>query len=185
MAKFCFCGQPVFGKGFCKQHTYMRPDFDSRSIMQKAMDNNKLKTKVRGLIDEGEDSITALKADLDRITSQYIRYRDTQSDGFIYCFCCGKKITYANADCMHFIPRRHLTTRWLTDNLRAGCKNCNQYTENGNLKLYAENLEKEKSGSVEFLEEQSRQIANVSVSDLKELLIEMQFKLKLVENKLK
>ena len=42
--KFCNapnCSYPVFGKGFCRPHQYMREDFDRRSIVQKAMDNHK------------------------------------------------------------------------------------------------------------------------------------------------
>ncbi len=41
--KFCYCGQPVWGKGFCKSHQYKRPDFDGRSIIQKAIYKNKAK----------------------------------------------------------------------------------------------------------------------------------------------
>ena len=184
MAKFCFCNQPVFGKGFCRSHQYMRPDFDNRSIAQKAMDKHRLNSKVKALMPKGEDSVSALKADLDRITSLYTRYRDTQPDGFIYCFCCGKRLVFKSAQCMHFIPRACLSTRWLPENTKSGCFECNVEKE-GNLKVYAEKLEEENKGIVEFLEEQSKLVTNVSVSDLKELLIEMQFKLKLVENKLK
>lgn len=42
--KFCNepnCSYPVFGKGFCRNHQYMREDYDRRSIVQKAMDKEK------------------------------------------------------------------------------------------------------------------------------------------------
>ena len=31
------CNNPVWGKGFCKNHQYLRPDFDNRTILQKGI----------------------------------------------------------------------------------------------------------------------------------------------------
>ena len=42
--KFCNapnCGFPVFGKGYCRNHQYMREDFDRRSIVQRGIDRHK------------------------------------------------------------------------------------------------------------------------------------------------
>lgn len=42
--KFCNapnCGLPVFGKGYCRNHQYMREDFDRRSIVQRGIDRHK------------------------------------------------------------------------------------------------------------------------------------------------
>lgn len=33
------CSMPVFGKGYCKRHQYMRSDFDRRTPLQKHLDN--------------------------------------------------------------------------------------------------------------------------------------------------
>jgi hypothetical protein len=44
--KFCNapnCNNPVFGKGFCRNHQYKREDFDKRSIVQKAIAKHKEK----------------------------------------------------------------------------------------------------------------------------------------------
>ena len=56
--------------------------------------------------------------------------------------------------------------------------------KDGNLEVYATKLERETNGIVEWLNEQSRTITSVSVSELKELLYDFQQKLKLVETKL-
>jgi len=42
--KFCNasnCSNPVFGKGYCRNHQYMREDFDRRSIVQRGIDKHK------------------------------------------------------------------------------------------------------------------------------------------------
>jgi hypothetical protein len=189
MAKFCFCNQPVWGKGFCKSHQHLRPDFDRRSIAQKAMDKNKEKIAVRSLItyerQEGIlDNTQELVLDLDRVVSRYIRLRDMGKDHKIECYCCGKKVDWKKAHCMHFINRQHMATRFMILNLHSGCYECN-VEKRGNLEVYAEKLEKETPDVVEWLQEQSRTINNASQSELKELLFDFQQKLHLVETKLK
>jgi len=48
--KFCNapnCSNPVFGKGFCRNHQYKREDFDKRSIVQRGIDKHKEQQKVK------------------------------------------------------------------------------------------------------------------------------------------
>jgi len=48
--KFCNapnCSNPVFGKGFCRNHQYKREDFDGRSILQKGIAKHKEQQKVK------------------------------------------------------------------------------------------------------------------------------------------
>lgn len=192
MARFCFCGQLVFGtdkntkEGYCKSHQHLRTDLDKRSIAQKAMSKQRERSKVRGLLgyqeDEGIiDTISELKIDLDRIISRYIRIRDMEADGKITCYICGKRVKWEKAHAMHFIPRGNLSTRFLLDNLKSGDWDCNVGL-NGNLKKYAEKLEEERKGTVEFLIEQSQQVSSPTREELKNLLTEFQFKLRVVEN---
>lgn len=135
--------------------------------------------RVEGIL----DSIKELKLDLDRVSSRYIRLRDMESDGKITCYCCGKRIKWQKAHCMHFADRDNMATRYLIDNLKSGCFECN-VEKRGNLVAYAQKLESEKPGVVDFLTDQSRTTANVSQSELKELLYDFQQKLNLVEKKL-
>ena len=48
--KFCNahnCNTPVFGKGYCRNHQYMREDFDRRSIVQRGIDKHKEQQKTK------------------------------------------------------------------------------------------------------------------------------------------
>jgi len=157
---------------------------DTKKQITKANDRN----KVRGLINyqrqEGMlDGIGELKLDLDRVSSRYIRLRDMESDGKITCYCCGKRVAWQKAHCMHFIDRVHMATRYLIANLHSGCFECN-VEKRGNLEAYAEHLEKETPDIVYWLQEQSRTVANVTQSELKELLYDFHQKIRLVETKL-
>jgi len=156
---------------------------------KKQIDKANTRNKVRGLItyerQEGIlDSIQELKLDNDRVSSRYIRLRDMEKDGKITCYCCGKRVAWQKAHCMHFINREHMATRYLIANLHSGCFECN-VEKRGNLEVYAQKLEHETSGIVEWLQEQARSVANVSVSELKETLYDFQQKLRIVETKLK
>lgn len=187
--QFCFCGQPVFGKGYCKSHQHLRPDFDGRSIVQKAMAKNREKLVVRTLntyqVEEGiVDSVSELTIDLDRIISRYCRLRDMEADGKITCYICSHRVKYERAHAMHFINRQHLGTRFLLENIKSGCYECN-VVKRGNLVLYEKKLNEENNGIVDWLKEQSYVVANPTRDELKNLLTEYQFKLKLVESKLK
>lgn len=86
-----------------------------------------------------------LKAKLDRVFSEFIRRRDcikAGNKGFIRCYCCGKMIEWRKSQCMHYIPRQHIATRFNEINCNAGCVHCNYYM-NGNIEEYVLHLQKE------------------------------------------
>lgn len=148
--KFCQapnCSMPVFGKGYCKAHQYLREDFDRRSITQKAMDKNKLKKdfgKLKNLPEnkeavDNQQSKSALLKLADNLFSKFIKNRDADKDGVIICPGCnvpynindeinfdevknrGEKIV----QCLHFIERDVYAVRFDEDNAAAGCMYCN------------------------------------------------------------
>lgn len=82
------------------------------------------------------------KSVLDRVFSEYIRLRDSDANGYIRCYCCGKLLFWKDSQNMHFIPRQHLGTRFNEINCHAGCIKCNYYN-NGNIEEYAIHLKKE------------------------------------------
>jgi hypothetical protein len=156
---------------------------------KKQIANANLKQKVRGLIKyeraEGIlDSISELTIDIDRVMSRYIRLRDMGKDHKIICYTCDKPVPYQKAQAMHFINRSHMGTRFLTENVKSGCFTCN-VEKRGNLEVFAERLEKEHKGIVEWLTEQSHTVQNVTREELKHILFDYQQKLNIVENKLK
>jgi len=72
--------------------------------------------------------------------------------------------------------------RWDLRNLKQQCEKCNRYDE-GNLDIFAENLEEETPGIVDILTEESKMPHKWSRDELKEMLISIRSKLKLAELK--
>ena len=66
------------------------------------------------------------EAYLDSIFSVYIRLRDADEDGYIYCCNCGKRFFWKEATNGHFVKRRHRTLRWDERNCHSECNPCNQ-----------------------------------------------------------
>jgi hypothetical protein len=64
------------------------------------------------------------KLKLDGLFSKFIRLR---ADG--KCQHCGKEVGFKRLNCMHFISRRILSTRWDTENALAGCPGCHFYLD--------------------------------------------------------
>ena len=158
--------------------------------MEKSQAKVLLKNKVRGLVkyqqEEGlVDSITELTVDLDRVVSRYIRLRAMGLDGKIECYTCGVRKEMAKMQAGHFISRKHLSLRWdTTNNIKPQCNDCN-VCKSGNLKVYAENLELEHPGIVEWLIAEARIVENTTRTELKTMLSNFQQKLKIVEFKIK
>lgn len=112
-----------------------------------------------------------LIAKADKITSQLVRKMYKTGNNFIKCFTCGKILHFNEAECGHFIPRRHLKTRWLLDNLRPQCNHCNSRLH-GNLEIFEEKLEKESPGIVEKLNNLTKDATHISEINLKEIIEE-------------
>lgn len=79
------------------------------------------------------------KVKLDRVFSQYIRLRDMMTGGYFRCISCGKLLPIKDADCGHYINRKHMSTRFSEVNCNAQCKSCNRFDE-GNIQGYRRGL---------------------------------------------
>lgn len=73
-----------------------------------------------------------LKDTLDRWFSTYIRLRDSDANGYGRCISCGKVVHWREADCGHFINRRHMNTRYDERNCNLQCRSCNRFDEGNN-----------------------------------------------------
>lgn len=80
-----------------------------------------------------------LKSRLDREFSRYIRLRDALPDGTFKCISCGQVKPISQADCGHYINRRHMATRFDEMNCNAQCIACNRFDE-GNMSGYRQGL---------------------------------------------
>lgn len=122
--------------------------------------------------------------DLDNAFSRYVRLRAIDNFKECECYTCGFKAHWTLMHCGHFISRSVKGLRWLLKNLKVQCFICN-VEKSGNLSEYAERLDHDEPGLSEWLKKQSREITKPTSSDLKELLVDIKAKLKIVEMKLK
>lgn len=74
-----------------------------------------------------------LKAKLDRVFSEYIRLRDSDSRGYVRCISCGKIVHWKEADCGHYVNRAHMGTRFSERNCNGQCRFCNRFDEGNNI----------------------------------------------------
>lgn len=67
---------------------------------------------------------------LDRLMSLYVRMRDSQEYHFRFfrCISCGRILPFEQADCGHFLSRRHMSLRFDTRNINSECKACNRFS---------------------------------------------------------
>lgn len=119
-----------------------------------------------------EDGLTELIAEADLIVSRYVRAKAKDKDGNCQCYTCPAKLPVAKMQAGHYIKRGHLFLRWDADrNIRPQCEHCNCY-KNGNLAIFAQNLEKEKPGLPDILMEESALVYKPTREEVKQIIIE-------------
>ena len=108
-------------------------------------------------------SVSALKKELDKWFSLYIRHKYVRN-GTVYCYTCNKPMLIKEAHCGHFVPRNYLATRFDEDNLRVQCPGCNLFG-NGKPLDFEENLKAELGETaVEELKQKRHKITILSPS---------------------
>lgn len=104
----------------------------------------------------------SLRNKLDGIFSEYIRLRDSDVNGTFVCISCGRRLPYEQADCGHYINRKHMATRFSERNCNAQCRSCNRFDE-GNIQGYRRGLvAKYGESAVLALESAKNQINKIS-----------------------
>ncbi len=63
----------------------------------------------------------------DRYFSEYIRFRDANSNGMVRCITCDKIVHYSECDAGHFIDRSFKATRYDEQNVNGQCHRCNRF----------------------------------------------------------
>ena len=137
----------------------------------------------KGTEEYGMAERQSLINDLDFVVSRYIRqlYADPKN-GFVQCWTCPTIKHFSLMQNGHFVPRSKMATRWLVKNLKPQCATCNE-GKHGNLEIFAERLEQEEKGIVDYLREISQETYKYSRDELKQLLIDYRAKLRIVETK--
>ena len=132
-----------------------------------------------------KETISKLKKKADTLYSEYIRKRDTNEIGFITCFTCDRILEYKEAQNMHYIPRRHLATRWLDLNCHAGCYRCNVILK-GNYDEYALRLIKKYGDTIDILSYLSKlknTTVQMKIQDYRDLVEDIKDKIKYLDNR--
>lgn len=86
-----------------------------------------------------KNSRAKLVEKLDNVFSMFIRLRDMLPGGAFKCISCGRVLPFDQADCGHYINRKHMSLRFSEKNCNAQCRSCNRFDE-GNIQGYRRGL---------------------------------------------
>ena len=112
---------------------------------------------------------STLKIKLDKVFSEFIRLRDS-TGGMFQCISCGRTLPYNQADCGHYINRKHMSTRFSEINCNAQCRSCNRFDE-GNIQGYRRGLiAKYGEKSVLLLEASKNQVNKIAEYEYKAMI---------------
>lgn len=197
------CPRPVFGTdkktrtGYCKNHQHLRTDIDKDGILQRAIKKQrqnavpKIQSKLRNLLKtddevrEGSKKVER-KSDLlkeaDRLFADYIKARDTDKNGKVFCPCCNQTFNATDVkfglpviNCMHFMDRDIYLLRFDEDAAHAGHAWCNKnqhYEPSGkeyqNFKKYL--IGKFGESAVAEMELAKRKINKITTEQLKNII---------------
>lgn len=165
----CGCYDYAFSKGRCKTHATIE-DTEKRFAKEDT---------------EPVEDLSGLIEDIDTVLSRLVRIGYADSEGMVQCFTCDKpSMHFTLIQNGHYVSRQNLSTRFLKENCRPQCEDCNCF-KHGNLKEFKERLDKEQNGLSDWLTEQGRLISKPTKWELKELLVTYRQQLKTVQLKLK
>lgn len=130
-----------------------------------------LKKKKSNKPKKRQTSQAILVKKLDKVFSQYIRLRDSDTNGYCRCISCGKIHYWKEIQNGHYMSRRYLSTRFDEMNCNAQCVACNIFNQ-GNIQMYRQNLIKKISEkNVDYLEYKAKSITvHYSAFELEQLI---------------
>lgn len=134
--------------------------------------------------DFSDESWANLRDELDAIFSKYIRLKYANSKGEVECYTCGDVMNWKQSQCGHVGSRADMGSRFYEGGVRVQCPKCNSKHET-HPEIFRDKLRKEHPEALEYVDEMAHAINKISVSDLKELLVEYRAKLEIVSLKIK
>ena len=130
-----------------------------------------------------EDGLPELIDECDALFSRYIRLKYSDENGNVTCYTCGVVMNWKQSQCGHYKTRAVMFLRFDDRNARVQCENCNCH-KRGNLAVFGRNLEEEKPGITEILEEEMRLIYKFTRDELRQLKIELTQKINATKNRI-
>lgn len=121
--------------------------------------------------------IRTLDNKLWKIFSEYIRRRDADEDGIVYCITCGARKHWKQVDAGHFVSRNAKAIKYDEQNVHAQCKSCNGF-HGGMSYVYGQRIDElYGEGTAENLEAQRHSISGWTAEHLEKLIQEYTEKL--------
>lgn len=122
-------------------------------------------------------------AKLDKVFSEFIRLRDANEQGIIFCISCRKPVFWKESDNGHFVNRVHKSLRFSEINCNAQCRSCNRFDESnpegyraGLIKKYGEGIIEKlmiaKNQTMKFSDNELEIMIKFYTQKVKELKIE-------------
>lgn len=159
---------------WCYQH------YRERERLKK--EESKVKKLTRKLASKGfqESERKRLHKQAWKLMSEYIRRKNENPDGYVYCYTCGKAMRWTEANAGHF---KHDRLDFDERNLKEQCVGCNLHNS-GRLDVYAENLIAD--NGLEWFKQLCRDANEYNKYDsetLKKIISDLEIKLKVINNK--
>lgn len=129
------------------------------------------KKKVKKIQQKGDRTRAKAMRQADDAFSKYVRTRDSQDyyGKAFKCISCGRVLPIEQADCGHYINRRHMATRFSEENCHAQCRACNRFDED-NIYNYRKALyEKLGENDLLVLEAAKHKTLKLSTFELEEI----------------
>jgi len=126
-----------------------------------------------------------LEKTLDKVFSEYIRLRDADSNGFVWCVTCGSAHYWSDGhqiNCGHYIPRSRKATRFDERNCHGQCVKCNMY-KSGEWDIYEQRMiDMYGKDVVDELKQKARIGGSFDGYQMRQMIIEYREKVKKLKN---
>lgn len=101
---------------------------------------------------------------------KYIRMRDADSNGYVTCCTCGKKMKWNECDGGHFIPSTYLATCFNEENCHAQCCRCNNWLEGSREEYFVFMEKKYGRGTVDSLLQSKHDLVKLKEDNYDQLI---------------
>lgn len=141
---YCFKG--------CRMEVYWRNEktktIDLRKVMKDSIFidgdfNDSYEGRLKRM--KNGKSLPALQKEADELVSLFVRKNAANTLGMVECISCGKLLYWKEADCAHFVDRKHTATRYLLESLAPACVDCNRFNEDRHIAAWEAKMGKEKA----------------------------------------
>lgn len=129
-----------------------------------------------------EEDLSGLIEDADTIFSRFIRLKYANENGIVKCFTCDIKVHWSMIQNGHFVKRANLYTRWMEDNCRPQCRNCNEVLY-GNNWIFRERLDAD-NVATEILLDSLKLVYKPTREEIRQIIAEYIPKVKELKKKL-